>query len=262
MKKTTRPQSCQVNFSQPCCAKINNNQRYIIEFNPGSTLEITFKNLSYNHSAKVNVEIGSQLQRQVSLQPGQIQTKKYPISNFFSKITLSNQAVQADTLVQITCRKIHEITKIPLEYNKKINLYIQKQNGYIVSAAYERVVYVLSKEYFPQFNSSSSPIYLRLSGGSGVIKDGDTVIIETTETSVGDNKILGAWSTKALYYYTGGYKQQEWTIRKKIDNDSTIHYGDEVYFTNHYHQGQWLCVQDSGRWLTTKKEANVYWLID
>lgn len=151
-----------------------------------------------------------------------------------------------------------------LHYGDLIKLCIPKNNGYITSASYEIGGLSLPpKNYFPRFSSSDAPINLLLSGGSGVIKDGDTVKIETTETVVGEYKVLGAWITPTLYYDKGGYgKKQEWTIRKKINSDSTIYYSDEVYFLNHYYKEQWLCIKDQGPWLTTKENANVYWLID
>ncbi|NES89942.1 MULTISPECIES: hypothetical protein [Okeania] len=57
------------------------------------------------------------------------------------------------------------------------------------------------------------------------------------------------------------YEQQKWTIRKRDNSDPIINYGDEVYFLNNYYEGQWLCIENNGRWLTTKTNANVYWVI-
>jgi hypothetical protein len=148
-----------------------------------------------------------------------------------------------------------------LHYGDPIKLYIPQNNRYIVSASSDRVAYVGPTQFFPRCSSSDLPINLLLSGGSGVIKDGDTVKIETTETDVGDLKILGAWANSSLYYYKDGYDQQKWIVHKKNKSDPEINYGDKVYFLNYYHAEQWLCVKDGGSWLTTKKDANVYWLI-
>lgn len=250
---------CQLNLNESCRAELKTGESYIVEFSPGSTLEVFLKNLSFDNPAEVIVTIGSQVQQQANLQPGQCKTKTYAIADYFGSISFKNQAGFGDTLVAISVKSLQ------LSYNNPIKLYIPEQNGYIVSACYAVGGLDISrvKQYLPQFSKLEASINLKLSGGSEGIKDGDTVKIETTETSVGEYKVLGAWSTPTLYYYKGGYgKNQEWTIRKKNNIDSPIYYGDEVYFLNHYYQYQWLCVEDSGTWLTTKKDAKVYWQID
>ena len=252
---------CKVTLNQPCSAEINTAQSYIVEFNPGSTLKVSYRNLSPTNTTQVTTIIGSQEQQPVNLQPGETQILKYKIAAF-TYINFTNQAVLNNTFVQISVKQIPVVSNL-LHYGDPIKLCISKNNGYIVSASYESIANVGPKEYFPRYTSSDAPIHLLLSGGSGVIKDGDTVKIETTETSVGEYKVLGAWRTPTLYYYKGGYdKNQEWTIRKKNNSDSAIYYGNEVYFLNHSYKDQWLCIEDSGTWLTTKKDANVYWLID
>jgi hypothetical protein len=150
------------------------------------------------------------------------------------------------------------------QYSNKFYMRTPKKDS-IVSAKYESLSFgsLPPKYYYPRINSSEMPIQLLLSGGYGTLKDGDTVRIETTEQSVGNENILGAWKTPSLYYETDGYgDNQQWTIRKKNNNDPVIYYGDEVYFVNHHWTDQWLCINDSGPYLTTKKNAGAYWLID
>lgn len=269
MGKTNKQEICapyKIILNKPCRTKINTGQIYTVEFNPGSTLEVSYKNLSTTNSALVTTTIGNQELSQVPLEAGERQTKRYPITEIFSYISFTNEASCNDTFVEICVKQLPVVSPLKLHYGNPVKLYIPEKNGYIVSADFTYGGFDIKgrRQYFPRFSKSDTPIKLLLLGGSGVIKDGDTVKIETTETSVEEYKVLGAWITSTLYYYTGGYdKNQEWTIRKKNKNNSDldIYYGDEVYFLNPYYE-QWLCIEDSGTWLTRKKDANVYWLID
>jgi len=249
---------CKVTLNQPCHSVINSGQNYIVESNPGSTLQVSFKNLSSIRTAQINITKGNQIEEPVNLQLSQVTTKEYLMGKFHS-ITFSNLSQDAE--VEITVNKIYTSPSVQVQYNENIRLYMEENKGYIISASQERVADVGPKEYFPQFSTLQSPIDLQLSGGMGGIKDGDTLRIQTTEAFVGEYRVLGAWTTPALYYYNGSYKQQEWTIRKRDNSDPIVHYGDQVYFVNNYWE-QWLCIQNNGRWLTTKKDANIYWLID
>lgn len=152
-----------------------------------------------------------------------------------------------------------------LQYNDRFYMRTPTKKDSIVSARYESLsgFGFPPRYYYPQIHSSEMPIQLLLSGGDGTLKHGDTVRIETTEKSVGNENILGAWATPSLYYETDGWgDKQLWTIWKKNNNDLVIYYGDEVYFVNNYWKDQWLCIKDSGPYLTTKKNAGAYWLID
>lgn len=116
-------------------------------------------------------------------------------------------------------------------------------------------------EYYPMIDPVSSVIVSFL-GNAGQLTDGSTVQIQTTESSVGEYNLLGAWATKALYYYKPGYTQQLWTIKKADTSvDAIIHYGDPFYLVNQYYTDQWLTpLQESGAtYLTTKASAGSYW---
>jgi hypothetical protein len=119
-----------------------------------------------------------------------------------------------------------------------------------------------SREYYPMFDPSDS-VVISFQGSSGSLSHGDTVQIRTTESRVQGYNLLGAWSTPALYYYTPGYKQQNWTIYKRnISNNDTIHYGDDFYLVNQDYEGQWLTVliESGALYLTTSAEAtSSYW---
>ena len=261
MEKTNKQETCEATLNQPCCTQINTGQRYIVEFKPGSTLEVDFQNLSTRNPALIDVTIGSESQVPVNLQPSETKTKIYEIEKFTS-ISFLNQASVEDTLVQICAEKKNPGPPIELEYGSEIKLYMPSNAGYIISAIKGRIGNIGPEEYFPQFSTFEEGIKLRLIGGTGVIKDGYTVKIETTEVFVGEKRVLGAWRTPALYYYNGAYENQKWTIQKKDKSDGVIHYNDEVYLVNHAYEEQWLCIENSGRWLTTKKDAKVYWVIE
>lgn len=152
-----------------------------------------------------------------------------------------------------------------LQYGDKFYLCDSTKKEYIIAARHESLsgIGLPPQYYYPYVSISEMPIKLLLSGGNGNLQDGDAVKIETTEPSVGNENVLGAWTTPSLYYEKDVWgDKQQWTIRKKNNDDPTIHYGDEVYFVNKYWRNQWLCIKDSGSYLTTKENAGVYWWID
>ncbi len=184
----------------------------------------------------------------------------YSKLNLIDKPILTRKCITDLLIANFSDTSTEKESRQKLYYGNKIKLCVPQKEGYIVSSIYSMTWNVM--QYLPQFNASDIPINLVLSGGTGVLKDGYTVKIETSEKSVGEYKVLGAWKNPSLYYYKDGYENQKWTIRKKDNSNSVIHYGDEVYFLNHYYTGQWLCLQDSGSLLTTKISADTYWLID
>lgn len=119
-----------------------------------------------------------------------------------------------------------------------------------------------SVHYYPLLSPSNS-VVVSFIGSAGQIVDGATVQLQTTEASAGQYNVLGAWSTKALYYSKPGYSQQNWTIRKRDTSvDDVIRYGDAFYLVNQSYAGQWISpFAEAGKiWLTTTKDANVYWI--
>ena len=95
-------------------------------------------------------------------------------------------------------------------------------------------------QYYPSV--TQKPVGLMISGGSGFIKSGDIIQISSLESGLGNYNTLGAWSTPALYYYTPGYSQQNWIIKKVNGADGDVIYEtDAVYFLNSYYSGQYMC---------------------
>jgi len=145
----------------------------------------------------------------------------------------------------------------PLKFNTVVQLWTGQRC--ISGMSSEYLAGTASRQFYPKL-STANPVGLQLTGAKGQLLHDSTVRIETTEGSVSNYKILGAWSTPSLYYYSSYGNQQNWTIKKKNGQPGDrISYNDEVYFVNHYYSGQWL--KDYGDYLTTQSEANLFWKI-
>lgn len=132
---------------------------------------------------------------------------------------------------------------------------------FITEMASEYLPLTVCNQYFPKLNGrKGKPIQLKFerNGENREIKHGDTLKIVTTETSVGEYKYLGAWSTPSLYYYKDGYSEQEWEIQKLYRyNSDQIKYGELVLLFNKKYQ-QYLTPY--GEYLTTKA-AKYPWVL-
>jgi len=143
----------------------------------------------------------------------------------------------------------------PLKFNTVVQLWTGEKSISDMSSEY--LGGTASHQYYPKL-STANPVGLQLTGGKGQLLHDSTVSIETTEGSVGPHKILGAWSTPSLYYYSREGNRQNWTIKKKNGQPGDrISYNDEVYFVNQSYSGQWL--KDYGDYLTTQSNASCFW---
>jgi hypothetical protein len=145
----------------------------------------------------------------------------------------------------------------PVSYGTPIRLFAQE--GFYIGPLYSQ------GQYYPTALGDAAATLTLSGSSSGTIRHGDTVQIKTTEAAAGTYNILGAWSTPALYYYTPGYTQQQWTIQKRDPTVPEVRYGDEVAFVNKSYSGQsmqpyWSTLWQ-GRYLTTKSGAPYYWTI-
>lgn len=135
-------------------------------------------------------------------------------------------------------------------------LHLLAQEGLYLGPLYSKI------EYYPTM-SVDSPVALELTGGAGVVRDGDRVQIKTTEPAAGSYDILGAWSTPSLYYSTPGSSGQTWTIRKRDATIPEVSCGDEFCLVNEGYAGQCLQPYWSVLWgavyLTTKAGEPYYW---
>ena len=145
----------------------------------------------------------------------------------------------------------------PISYGQTIN--INLENGLdFISHFYN------GNQYYPTVGQQA--VQLTLQGGSGQVRDGDVLQIQSLESGLGSYDMLGAWSTPALYYYTEGYSQENWIIRKVNNNgDPVIHEGEAVHFINQSNAGQFLCpliqVRSSGTWLSTDANVPANWFL-
>lgn len=175
-------------------------------------------------------------------------TRPNPIPN---KPTLLNQE-KLTSATQPTARKV--------QYNTE--LYISLENGLNHLGDNERFLF----SYYPRITTNKST--LKLKGGSGIIKHGDTLEILTTDIRTGKDNVLGAWqSSRTLYYDKGGSDNQQWIIQK-VDFDGTnkeINENDPVYIINKHFQGQYLCpfvsVAYSGIYLSTDSKVPSKWFL-
>jgi hypothetical protein len=136
---------------------------------------------------------------------------------------------------------------------------LQSRSGqYITSASYEGGHGAL-KQHYPHTGSTGA-VTLNLvdptnTHSSAEVKDGDTVNLVTTETSVGENNTLSAFSTHYIYWYDAESKydmNQRWKLTRKGGNaGSGLRVGDQVVFENVHYRPQVVMVEDS--FLTTKK---------
>jgi hypothetical protein len=124
-------------------------------------------------------------------------------------------------------------------------------------------------EYFPTIGST--PVTLELlsvDGASGAIRSGARVTIRTTESAAGDFNLLGAFDTRTLYYYVKqrylkDYGPNEtWTV-VKVDQrvDSTLRFGDAVYFVNQAHAGQTIAPTNDNYLTTTHDKPETLFVI-
>ncbi|MBV7270693.1 metallophosphoesterase family protein [Winogradskyella luteola] len=145
-----------------------------------------------------------------------------------------------------------------VNYGEMIHLNLEGSAGFIAP-------FKNGSQYYPIIGTTT--VFLEIQGGSGVIMDEDVVTIKSLENGLGKYNILGAWSTsKSLYYYTPGYKQQNWIVKKVFpSDDKEIHQNDPLYFINQYHTGQYLCpyisTGYSDTYLTTNSNVPAVWFL-
>lgn len=104
--------------------------------------------------------------------------------------------------------------------------------------------------------------------GSNLLKSGDAVKIQTTESAAGDQNTLGAFKdSRSCYYWKDGYsdEQQGWIITKLNGaQGEPICYGDVLSITNIYYRHQQLAadITYSRDYITTRRGAGSHWVLE
>lgn len=170
---------CTASRTQPCVEKINTDDKLVVYYPVSSQLTVNSINKNHTKTAQILPTIGSQAQQPFNIQPGGRITKRYETQNFLNA-TFDNQSAESDTNVELTI-SVDFLQPVQVHYRDNIKLYLQKYEGYIVSASERKVANLLYKAYFPQFSTSKPPVYLQLSGGRGGIRDGDTLLLSVDQ---------------------------------------------------------------------------------
>jgi hypothetical protein len=143
---------------------------------------------------------------------------------------------------------------LPVDYGT--SLYLFSRDGSYVGP-FEKHYW-----YYPT-GSWTAPVPLQITGGSGVVRHGDRVRIQTREPAAGSYDALTVGSTPALWYDTSGSSAQLWEVRKRDPSDPQVHYGDDVCFVSTSYPGQYLQPYWStvwaGTYLTTRAGDPAYW---
>jgi predicted phosphodiesterase len=205
----------------------------------------------YNHSYAI-IDLGV---RKAPQDPVSITYYQYPS---WSGVRASYPLPPKNETIFTESLDVHPVPPgAPVQANTPVRL--RSPSGFFISAMHEEPNPVeLTTEYYPHLSTTSS-VRLSLVGAQGVLRDGATVFIQTTEAAVGAYNQLGAWRTPSLYYYKPGYDQERWIIHKRVPGDGVIRYGDDVWFENVTWK-QWLTT-DTDEYLTTAPNANYYWTI-
>lgn len=116
--------------------------------------------------------------------------------------------------------------------------------------------------FYPRFGASS-PIKLFFQGGNGKLTNNAKVQLITTESSVGNKTMLGAWKSRhACYFWTDHNSQMQWWTVTKVDgSDGEIRYGDKVYITN-CHWNKPFGPKSNNYLYGKKVQPQFVWIID
>ncbi|MGE5475349.1 MAG: DUF6765 family protein [Bacteroidales bacterium] len=145
----------------------------------------------------------------------------------------------------------------PLTYKSKLRL--QSDNGDYVGPLES------GAQYYPKLGHSAVGLIFTLASdenSSAIIRNGDVVKIRTSEDEARSYTYLGAWSTRALYYYTKDYdlNKQTWRIQKLTNpDDPQVYAGDKLLLCNlSWTDKPYITrYEDGGSYLTTQGNAGI-----
>ena len=113
------------------------------------------------------------------------------------------------------------------------HFYLNSEDGKSIIASWKDPHDSSYHRIYPKFGASGQ-ISLKFQGGNSELTNNTAVQLVSTESSLGQYNIMGAWrSTNACYYWTDHNSQMQWWQITKVDGgDAKIRYGDKVYITN------------------------------
>ncbi|MEH2279422.1 MAG: LamG-like jellyroll fold domain-containing protein [Nostoc sp.] len=139
---------------------------------------------------------------------------------------------------------------------------------YLKHATNQYIVAVNRGTYnWPQLGNTGK-VTLQLVGNSEgeVVRAQNRIKIKTTESTTGNNDILGAFSNNHnCYYWQDGYDEnkQSWIITKVSGKGGAIRYDDRVYLTNSSYTNQKLCADTSSvGYITTSENTKDWWILE
>jgi len=144
----------------------------------------------------------------------------------------------------------------PVVSKAPIMLSIEGGLNYI-STAYKGIA-----ENYPTVGTSPAVLKLQDITRNDIVKSGDTVWILSTDTSLGYYNYLYVPTTHWLYWESGGFSAESFTITKlDLSVDDVIRYGDAVMFESQYYPGQFICPTGDGYLTTTKVTPAVTFVV-
>lgn len=144
-----------------------------------------------------------------------------------------------------------------ISYQKQITLKLNNLTRYIGRALGDH------QYWYPRLLESPIQLVIKHAtqiSDSGTIKDGDEILICTTEETYEGRDQLSVYQTNTLYYYSGNGTNERWTIRNGTGGE--IKTGDHVTFESKSYPGQHLTL--SGKYVTTAKMGTkpTRWIIN
>ncbi|WP_375471021.1 LamG-like jellyroll fold domain-containing protein [uncultured Nostoc sp.] len=138
---------------------------------------------------------------------------------------------------------------------------------YLKHATNQYLVAVDRGQYnYPQLGNTGK-VTLQLVGNEGeVVTARSRIKIKTTESTTGNNDILGAFTNSHdCYYWQDGYdeEKQSWLITKVTGKGGAIRYDERVYLTNCSYINQKLCADTSSvGYITTAENTKDWWILE
>jgi hypothetical protein len=138
-------------------------------------------------------------------------------------------------------------TPQPITFQQRIILKLNALTRYIGTGLADH------QYHYPRLKPDPVQLYIKNPAketDNRVIRDGDEILICTTEDTYDGRDRLSAYGTNELYYYTGNSDHERWIIRNGSIG-SEIKTGDYVTFENKSYSGQFLTPY--GIYVSTKK---------